>query len=427
MTVERALDVRAPLWRGLALCLLLVVGLGGWATQVTITGAVIAVGEVDATPLRHPVEHPEGGPIVEIAVREGQSVDAGAVLIRLDSRAIDTELALIEARMAEAEAREARLVAERDTTPYPSPDTSPDPVLAQAHADQVILYQARRTALARDVAQLRQRRRQAEAERDGLWRQAESARVEEALVRHELDRIERLLAQGLAPETRRADLAREAARLDSLLVGIAARSAEIDQRLGEIDLQIEALEARYRQEAAEGRAQVALERLELAARAALLRDRRDGLVLRAPAAGIVHGLATFGTEGVLRPAVEAMQILAPQPRPVLLVRVRPDDIDHVHVGQSARLRLPALAARDLPDFDGRVTAISPAPFFDDRTGQRYYRVEILFSDQSLAQVALRPLVPGMAVEAFIATGERTPLAYLVAPLATHLRRALREG
>lgn len=427
MTAPSPLDARGPLVRGLVLCVLLVAGLGVWGTQVTISGAIIALGEVDATPLRHTVEHPDGGPIVEISVREGQSVEAGAVLIRLDSRAIDTELALVEARMAEAEAREARLMAERDGTPYPLVASWPDPVLAQAHADQALLYQVRRAALSRDIAQLRQRRLQAEAERDGLLRQADAARIEKDLVLRELDRIERLRLQGLAPETRSADLARDAARLDALLAGVAARRSEIDASLSEIDLQIEALDARYRQDAAEGRAQAALERLDLAARAALLRDRREGLILRAPSAGIVHGLAALGTESVLRPAVAAMQILAPQPRPVLVVRVRPDDIDQVHVGQPARLRLPALAARDLTDLDGHVTAISPAPFVDDRTGQRYFRVEILFSDQSLAQVDSRPLVPGMVVEALIATGARTPLDYLVAPLASHLRRALREG
>lgn len=121
-----------------------------------------------------------------------------------------------------------------------------------------------------------------------------------------------------------------------------------------------------------------------------------------------------------------MQILTRDPVPHLALRARPDDIDHLHIGQPAMLRFPALAAHDLPELVGTVTAISAATFADERSGARYFRVEVALTDSARAALGARTLVPGMAVQAFIATGQRTPLGYLLGPIGDHMRRALRE-
>lgn len=422
------LTARAVVLRGLVMCLVLMAGVALWAARVPITGAVIAEGEVDATPQRHSIQHRDGGVIAEVAVSEGQQVAAGSVLIRLDARSVETELALVQARSAEAEAREARLTAERDGTPFaqPPPDPAEDPLRAAAWADQARLFEARRAALVRDHAQLVQRRVQAEAELHGVRRQAEATAGEATLLQVERLRLQALRDQGLTPETRVADLAREVSRLAALQAVERARDAELVGRIAEIDLQIEALGDRHRREAAEARGEAAMQRLEAAASAALLQDRLTGLVLRAPVAGVVHGLAATVPDTVIRPAAELLQILAPASEPLLVVRVRPDDIDHVRVGQPARLRFPALSARNLPDLEGVVAAISAAPFVDERSGARHFRVEVTLGEDAIATLSPRPLTPGMAIEAFITTGERTPLAYFIAPLADHLRRALRE-
>jgi len=428
MSIVADLSARRVVWRGVALCLMLAAGVSLWAAQVPITGAVIAPGEVDAAPQRHSIQYRDGGVVAEVLVAEGQAVLAGAVLLRLDASAVETELALVEAQAAEAEAREARLTAERDDAPFAPlpPDPSGPPERLALWADQARLFEARRAALARDRAQLVERRRQTNAELSGAGHQAALVAQEVALLDAERTRLQTLRDQGLAPETRVMDLAREASRLASIQAGEVARVGELLGRIAEVDLQIEALGDRHRREAAELRTDTAMRRLELAARAALLRDRLAALVLRAPVAGVVHGLAATLPDTVLRPGAEVMQILAPAPVPLLVAHVRPDDIDHVHVGQPAMLRFPALSARNLPDLEGRVAAISAAPFTDDRSGARYFRVEIGLDAAALAVLAARPLPPGLALEAFIATGERTALAYLVAPLADHWRRALRE-
>lgn len=428
MSIMADLSARRVVWRGVALCLMLAAGVSLWAAQVPITGAVIAPGEVDAAPQRYSIQHRDGGVVAEVLVAEGQAVPAGALLLRLEARAVETELALVEAQAAEAEAREARLTAERDGAPFAPlpPDPSGPPERLALWADQARLFEARRAALARDRAQLVERRRQADAELSGAGHQTALVAQEVALLNAERTRLQTLRDQGLAPESRVMDLAREASRLASIQAGEVAREGELLGRIAEVDLQIEALADRHRREAAELRTDTAMRRLELAARAALLRDRLAGLVLRAPVAGVVHGLAATLPDTVLRPGTEVMQILAPAPVPLLVAHVRPDDIDHVHVGQPAMLRFPALSARNLPDLEGRVAAISAAPFADDRSGAHYFRVELGLDDAALAVLAERPLPPGLALEAFIATGERTALAYLVAPLADHWRRALRE-
>jgi len=141
---------------------------------------------------------------------------------------------------------------------------------------------------------------------------------------------------------------------------------------------------------------------------------------------VVHDLTLAAAGTVLRPAVEVMQILAAPPKPVLTLRVSPDEIDHIRLGQLAMLRFPGLTGRALADLPGRVTAISAATFADERTGTRHFRVEIVPTAETLSAVGEDALVPGMSVQAFIATGVRTPLAYLIDPVRDHFARALRE-
>lgn len=419
---------RAAIGLGVAACLVLVIGIFGWAARATIASAVVAAGEVDAAPARHPVQHPEGGVVAALMVHEGDAVEVGQVLLRLDGSALRAEFDLVATQLVEAAARMVRLRAERDGAAFPDapPDAPRGAAARQALAAQHRLFDARRATLARQVAQLAERRVQAEAELQGLARQLDAMAQEATILHDELVLQETLLSRGLAAAVRSRDLGRETARLDASRAAIDARAAGLHGHIAEIAVQAETLQAQHREDAEEQLAQTGLQQVELQARHAVLTTRIEALDLRAPASGIVHGLMVTAPGAVLRPAEPVMQILGRDSIPTLALRVAPDDIDHVRLGQAAMLRFPALAARQFDELPGVVVAISATTFADDRTGATHYRVAVTLTDAARAMLNDRALVPGMAVQAFLTTGTRTPLAYLLDPLRDHLSRAMRE-
>jgi type I secretion membrane fusion protein, HlyD family len=422
------LRARSSIALGISACGVLLVGLLGWAASAAITSAVVATGEVDVAPYRHPIQHPEGGVVAELLVGEGQQVSAGDLLVRLDSTALQTELDFIEAQIVEAEARLVRLRAERDgarfpTLPLVAMDNRPQ---VRALGAQLRLYDARRETFERQEAQLLQRRRQSEAELEGLIHQRIEMETEAEILRSELDNQLQLRARGLTISARVSELARDNARLAGSRAALEARDSELRGQITEIAMQAAALSAARREEAEQQFAETGLHLIELNARRATLSARRASLDLRASATGVVHDLSIAAADTVLRPAEVVMEILSPPPEPVLTVRVSPDEIDNIHLGQPAMLRFPGLAGRNLPDLPGRVIGISAASFVDERTGARHFRVEIVPLRETLQAVGQDALVPGLSVQAFIATGVRTPLAYLIEPVRDHFSRALRE-
>ncbi|MCW1931541.1 HlyD family type I secretion periplasmic adaptor subunit [Pararhodobacter zhoushanensis] len=409
-------------------CLILLVGIFGWAARASISSAVVATGEVDSTPARHPVQHPDGGVVAQLMVREGDAVIAGQLLIRLNGEQVSNELRFIDTQVRELEARLMRLRAERDTGSFPQvpPDRMQDRAFIAALAAQRRLFDARRDTLERQQAQLVQRRRQTEAELAGLTESRVQMDTEQALLNEELQTLRTLRASGLARAEQVSALARSAARLAGSRAAMVARDAELRGQISEIALQTGSLAAARREEAEQAFADTGMQLIELQARRSALRARLEGLDLRAPTAGVVHDLTVPAVEAVVRPAEVVMQIFADSAPPSLMVRVSPDEIDHVVIGQTATLRFPGLAERNLPDLPAVVTNVSAATFVDERTGVRHFRVSLWPTPESMAILADRDLVPGMSVQAFLTTGERTPLAYLISPLREHFARALRE-
>ncbi|GAB1377728.1 HlyD family type I secretion periplasmic adaptor subunit [Pararhodobacter aggregans] len=422
------LKARSPILLGITTCVILLTGLIGWAASAAIISAVVAMGEVDVAPYRHPVQHPDGGVVAQLLVHEGQTVTAGELLAALDNAAPRTELDFIEAQIIEAEARLMRLRAERDGLDFPVLPVSAmeDRVRMRALRAQLRLYDARRETYERQEAQLLQRRRQAEAELEGLIGQRQELEAEAQILHEELDNQQTLRDRGLTPSTRVSELARANARLAGSRAALAARDGELRGQITEIAMQVSSLGAVRREEAELQFAETGRQLIELNARRAALLTHLAALEIRAPAAGVVHDLTLAAAGTVLRPAEVVMQILSAPPKPVLTLRVSPDEIDYIHLGQLAMLRFPGLTARELPDLPGRVTAISAATFVDERTGVRHFRVEIVPTAETLSAVGEDGLVPGMSVQAFIATGVRTPLAYLIDPVRDHFARALRE-
>lgn len=421
------LSPQSAIMMGVITAMVMVLGFGAWAALLPIEGAIMADGEVDNTSQRYVIQHPQGGTVRAVDVREGQAVEAGDLLFRLDDLPLESEWALISSQLVDAQARSLRLTAERDGTRLPDTldPARGDPQMRAAVTAQNRLFVARQQTVDRQLAQLEQRGIQIEAQLDGLNAQRRALIQEAALIDAELETQTELRARGLTQATRVAGLAREAARIEGARAAVVSRIAEARGQIIEIALQAESLLASRREEAEQQLAENNALLVELASRRTILADRRANMVLRAPVSGRVHGMTTLAPGSVLRPAETAMQIVERSENPSLALLISPSDIDHVQVGQQAQVQFPAL---DLgwQNLVATVTEISAAPFLNERTGERYYSAKAELTPESISQIGAQSLLPGLAVQAFLRTGARTPLAYLLAPIARQLRRAMRE-
>lgn len=432
MTGSRISMLR-PMLLGLAATLVLVAGFGVWATTTRIAGAIVAPGQIEVEQDRQVVQHPDGGVVEAILVREGARVAAGDPLLRLDGAALRSELTIVEGQLTELSSRAARLIAERDgaaTPDFPAEmlakaETSPD-VAAQIDG-QRRLFEARAATLAEQRALLTRRIDQIRAQSNGIAAQQAALATQLDLIERELASQQGLFEKGLAQAGTVLALQREQARLEGQLGELAADLARAGDQVTEIEIEMSSLATRRREEATAELRQIGPMTLELAERRRALAERIDRLEIRAPVSGVVLGLQVTTPRAVLRPADPVLFVI-PQDRPlVITARIAPIHIDEVAVGQPAELVFPAFSARDTPHLKGRVTLVSADALTDPQTGVTYYRAELQLDEGEAERLGERVLLPGMPVEVFLQTGRRTPLAYLIKPFTDYFARAFRES
>lgn len=429
-----AWSARRPILLGFVALAVLVGGFGTWTVTSRISGAVIAPGAIEVEQNRQVVQHPDGGVVDEISVREGDLVAAGDVLIRLDPTLLNSERTIVEGQLFEIMARSARLEAERDGADRVRFDDELM-ALAETRADlralmdsQSQLFATRRDTLASELTQLEKRIGQTRNQIDGITAQAAALERQLELVREELEGQQALLEKGLTQATRVLALQRDEAGILGTIGELAASRAEYEGRITEIEIEILKRPAERREEAITELREIQFRALELAEKRRTLSERLDRLDLRAPVAGVVLGMQIFAKRSVIRPA-EPVLFLVPQDRPLLIAaRVDPIDIDEVFVGQKVILRFAAFDARTTPELIGQVMKLSADALTDEAGDRPYYRAEIRLADGEAAKLPEGlALVPGMPVDAFIRTAERSPLAYLIKPLADYFNKAFRES
>lgn len=428
-----AWSVRGPMAIGLIALVVLVAGFGGWSVSSTLSGAVVASGQIEVDRNRQAIQHPEGGVVSELLVDEGDRVAEAQVLVRLDASETTTELTVALARLAESGARRARLEAERDgaETLVFSDDlmafAASHPEIADVLTGQQNLYAARADTLAREEEQLRGRITQIGTQVDAM-RAQEAALVEQIdLVQVELERREDLLERGSGTVEPVVRLRQELVQLRGQLGQATAGRAEAAERVIETELAILQLTSSRREQAIGELREIRVTEQELIERTASLERRIARLELRAPVAGTIHGLTIFGARSVLRPA-DPFAYIVPEGRPLVIsARVPAIDIDQVFVGQSVSLRFPAFDQNSMPEVTGEVAQVSADAFVDEVTGSSFYRAEITMTEEQAQLLGERVLIPGMPVEAYIRTEDRTPLAYLLEPFTAYFSRALRES
>ena len=412
--------------------LVLVGGIGGWATLANLAGAIIAPGEVRVASNRQVVQHRFGGTVAAILARDGDAVQAGDVLLRLNDTQLQAQRAILQRRLDESRARRARLVAERDGA---AAVTFGDDLLARARHDadlaelmsgEMRLFRARTETHLDSRALLESRIVQIEHEIAGFEAQIGAATRQHAIVHAEMEIQRGMFERGLERRTPMVERQLEAARIDRDLASFASRIAGARSRIGEHRISLNRLDAERLEEiVAESRA-LDVQILDLEDELLAVDDELSGIDVTAPVDGIVHASTVHTPGAVIRPADPVLAIVPLAERLVVEARVAPASIDDVHHDQRATVRFPAFNARTTPELEAVVARVSPDRVIDEATGQPYYSVEVAVPAPELERLEGRTLIPGMPAEVFVRTAERTPLSYLVKPLTDHLRRALRE-
>jgi HlyD family secretion protein len=428
----RAWSARRPLLWGFLTLLIIVGGLGTWSVMTNLAGAIIASGQLEVEQKRQVVQHPDGGVVAEINVTEGQEVKAGDILLRLDGEMMRSELAIVENQLFETLARRARLEAERDDADGLT--FNPELVAAAANRaevaelteGQVNLFQARRETLAQQIDQMAKRNSQIRNQIEGIDAQSTALLEQLRLIEQELETQQGLLERGLAQVARVLELQREQARLQGQVGSLTASRAEAEGKITENDIAMLQLRSTRREEAATQLRDIGFNELELAERRRSLTEQVERLDIRAPVSGVVLGLTVTTPRSVIRAADPVLYII-PQDRPLVIAAQVPTiHIDQIHVGQPARLHFSAFSSRTTEELQGSVVVVAADATTDERTQMAYYRIEIELNPGEIDKLDGLVLVPGMPVEAFIRTDDRTPMAYLVKPFTDYFVRAFRE-
>jgi HlyD family secretion protein len=424
-------SIRRHVIAGIVVVLVMVVGVGGWATTTEISGALIAPGSIVVDSNVKKVQHPTGGIVGELRARDGDRVKSGDVLVRLDDTVTRANLAIVNKGLTELTARKARLESERDGLekiefPEDLMSRARDPDVARVIGGEQKLFELRRSARSGQKAQLRQRLAQLQEEIRGLTAQETAKTGEIALIERELGGVRELWQKNLIQIARVTALEREATRLGGERAQLIASTAQVKGKMAETELQIIQIDQDLSSEVAKEMREIDAKIGEFIERKVTAEDQLKRVDIRAPQDGMVFQSVVHTVGGVI-PAGDAIMMVVPEADNLMVeAKVNPPEIDQVQLGQKAVLRFSTFNMRTTPEINGTVTRVSADTSLDQRTGFTYYTIRIAMPPEEIARLGEVRLMPGMPVEAFVQTGDRTVLSYLLKPLTDNAARAFRE-
>lgn len=430
---SRKWKATGPLLVGGTALFVLVGVLGFWSVTARIAGAVIASGMIQVESNRQVLQHPQGGVVGALLVKDGDVVSAGDVVLRFDDKLLRSELAIIEGQLYELLARKTRLQAERDGLDrLPEPDA----LLAEAMSNPEVrdlidgqqrLFEARANTLRQSAEQISEQIAQAGNQIIGARAELDALATQKELIENELTDAQALFEKGLTPVSRVSALQREQARLLGEIGSLTAGVAQLRGQIAALNIEKIALTTRLREEAITTLRDLQFQEVELVQRRLSTLETLSRMDLRAPVSGVIYDSRVFALQSVVSPA-EPIMFIIPQDQPMIVsARLDPIHVDHVYVGQEASLRFAALDQRMTPEVFGYVTKLSADIFTDPATGAAYYQVELIPLESEMEKLGGQTLLPGMPVEAFIRTDERSPLNYLAKPMTDYFTRAFRES
>jgi membrane fusion protein, type I secretion system len=422
--------IRRNILIGIAVVIALTCGFGVWAATAEISGAVIAPGTVIVDSNVKKIQHLTGGVVGALYVHDGDRVKAGQILIRLDDTITRANLAIVTKELNELTARKARLEAERDGLPHIDFPTSlteqaDDPGVRQIISSERRLFELRRADRAGKKSQLREQVDQLGQQIVGLTAQQDAKQKEITLIQAELKGVHDLYQKNLVPLSRVTSLEREAARLGGERGQLIAEIAQAKGKIAELKLKIIQVDDDLSSDVAKEMRDVEAKMGEAVERKVAALDQLKRTDIRAPQDGTVFQSIADTVGGVIPPGETIMLIVPDSDKLSVEAKVNPRDIDKIKVDQRAALRFSAFDTRTTPEIFGSVSRVSADTTTNPHTGASYYTIRIRMTPEEIARLGALKLVPGMPVEAFIQTGARTLISYLMKPLSDQVARTFR--
>jgi HlyD family secretion protein len=424
-------SIRKHIVIGSVLVAVLALGLGGWASTAEISGALVAQGTIVVDSNIKKVQHPTGGVVGEVRVHDGDRVKAGDILIRLDETVTRANLAIVTKGLNELYARKARLGAERDgadtmAVPRELAGSIDNPDVKDAMDSERKLFELRRTARLGQKNQLQERIKQLQEQITGLVAQQDAKAKELGFIDQELAGVRDLWQKNLVQLNRLTSLERDEAKIQGERGALIANAAEAKGRMAEIQLQILQIDQQFTSDVAKELRETDSKIGEAVERKVTAEDQLRRIDIRAPQGGTVFQTTANTVGGVISAGDQIMLIVPESDTLSVEVKVEPKDIDLVAFNQPVVLRFSAFNQRTTPELNGTISRVAADTNVDQRTGQSYYLVRIAITADEVGRLGNVKLTPGMPVEAFIQTGDRTLVAYLVKPLRDQLMRSFRE-
>lgn len=398
---------------------------------ISISSAVVASGRVVVQGNPRPVQSLDGGIVNEVRVENGDRVVTGEVLIRLDPTLLNITRDITRGRLTELIARRARLEAEErqfDDIPVPDLLSGLNREALHGHlVGQHEIFRSRRAVLASRKAQLQERIQQHGAQIEGIEAQIEATQSQVAFVTREAGNLQILHDQGLAPESRLLELQGRQAGLLGQIALYRSELAGARNSIRDAELKIVQGEREFHEEVVTVLREVSAKIDENTLELARVTETLARLDVRAPVGGVVHEIQAWAGGGVVPPKETILTIIPVSGGHEFELQVPPESIDTIYVGQSARVRFPSFDQRSTPELTGEISVISPDSVTDRATGRAFYRVEVVIPSEELIRLGASKLIPGMPVEAFLQTGERSILSFLTKPLIDQISHTFREG
>ncbi|MDA8746597.1 HlyD family type I secretion periplasmic adaptor subunit [Litoreibacter sp.] len=423
---------KTPVRIGTAALIVLILGFGSWGVLANIAGAIVAAGRIEVEQNRQVVRHPDGGVVSAIHVGDGDYVKKGDRLIALDATQMQSRLNVVEAQLFEMLAHISRLEAERDGA-----DTlSVDPLLRESALQRPALqnvinaqeHQLRANHVARSQAlqQLAKRKEHITLQLRGIRTQQDALRRQIGFVQDEIALGSNSPTQPRPQTNLSFVLHREIARLQGLLGVLATQAGEHEARRIDTEIEHARLQMQRKEDALTQLRDLQNRTFELRQDRFNLLNKLSRLDIIAPVSGQVFGLTAFVEHSVIDPANPFLFII-PDDRPLMITgQIDPLNIDEVFRGQDVTVRFATFDRNTTPEVFGTINKISGDVFTNEMTGRTFYRVEVQLNEGEIARLGTVALMPGMPVDTFIQTGERSPLAYLIKPLSDYFNRAFRE-
>ena len=406
-------SLRRHVMAGVATVVFLSVGVAGWASTQSISGAVVTPGQLIVETSVKKVQHPTGGVVGELLVQEGSRVKAGNVVVRLDETQTRADLEVILKGLDENMARRARMDAELSGGELKFPASIRDRSLMESETN---FYRVRRAARDGLKATLQEQIK-------GLREQIQGKDRELQWIKQELVGVHQLWEKNLVPFTKVVQLERDQARIIGERGTLVATIAATELKILQVD---EDMRTDTGREMADVRAKIS----ELMEKRISAEDKLKRVDIRAPQDGIVHQLQVHTVGGVLAPpnaAAEPIMLIVPESDGLVVeAKARPEDVDQLHLGQKARLRFTSFNQRTTPELEGEVSMVSADVTVDPKRDASYYTIRVKFSMEEAKKLGGARLVAGMPVEVFVTTEARNVLSYLIKPLRDQIARTFRE-